>query len=97
MLERFQKPPFLCVHIDQMRFQKPPFLWISTFDSVFENLPFCGVFVRISVNTFTKTEVFLSVFVQKRSSLNGALLLPIKSWNLAGSVAEWLIQSTSGD
>ena len=25
MLERFQKPPFLCVHIDQMRFQKPPF------------------------------------------------------------------------
>ena len=73
ILERFQKPPFLCVHIDQMRFQKPPFLWISTFDSVFENLRFCGVFVRISVNTFTKTEVFLSVFVQKRSSVNGAL------------------------
>ena len=72
MLERFQKPPFLCVHIDQMRFQKPPFLWISTFDSVFENLRFCGVFVRISVNTFTKTEVLLSVFVQKRSSVNGA-------------------------
>ena len=61
ILERFQKPPFLCVHIDQMRFQKPPLLWISTFDSVFENLRFCGVFVRISVNTFTKTEVFLSV------------------------------------
>ena len=73
ILERFQKPPFLCVHIDQLRFQKPPFLWISTFDSVFENLRFCGVFVRISVNTFTKTEVFLSVFVQKRSSVNGAL------------------------
>ena len=72
-MKRFQKPPFLCVHIDQMRFQKPPFLWISTFDSVFENLRFCGVFVRISVNTFTKTEVFLSVFVQKRSSVNGAL------------------------
>ena len=72
ILERFQKPPFLCVHIDQMRFQKPPFLWISTFDCVFENLRLCGVFVRISVNTFTKTEVFLSVFVQKRSSVNGA-------------------------
>ena len=57
-----------------MRFQKPPFLWISTFDSVFENLRFCGVFVGISVNTFTKTEVFLSVFVQKRSSVNGALI-----------------------
>ena len=26
------------------------------------------------MNTFTKTEVFLSVFVQKRSSVNGALL-----------------------
>ena len=75
ILERFQKPPFLCVHIDQMRFQKPPFLWISTFDSVFENLRFCGVFVRISVNTFTKTEVFLSVFVQKRSSVNGAYIM----------------------
>ena len=25
------------------------------------------------MNTFTKTEVFLSVFVQKRSSVNGAL------------------------
>ena len=72
MMKRFQKPPFLCVHIDQMRFQKPPFLWISTFDSVFENLRSCGVFVRISVNTFTKTNVFLSVFVQKRSSVNGA-------------------------
>ena len=72
ILERFQKPPFLCVHIDKLRFQKPPFLWISTFDSVFENFRFCGVFVRISVNTFTKTEVFLSVFVQKRSSVNGA-------------------------
>ena len=31
-----------------------------------------GVFVRISVNTFTKTEVFLSVFLQKRSTVNGA-------------------------
>ena len=72
ILERFQKPPFLCVHIDQMRFQKPPFLWISTFDSVFENLRFCGVFLRISVNTFTKTEAFLSVFVRKRSSVDGA-------------------------
>ena len=46
------------------RFQRPPFLWISTFDSVFENIRFCGVFVQISVNTFTKTELFLSVFVQ---------------------------------
>ena len=73
ILESFQKPPFLCVHIDQMRFQKPPFLWISTFDSVFENLRFCGVFMRISVSTFTKTEVFLSVFVENRSSVNGAL------------------------
>ena len=44
------------------RFQKPPFLWISTFDSVFKNLRF-GVFVQISVNTFTKTEIFLSAFV----------------------------------
>ena len=65
ILELFQKPSFLCVHIDQMRFQKPPFLWISTFDGVFENLCFCGVFVRVSVNTFTKTEVFLSVFFTK--------------------------------
>ena len=45
ILERFQKPPSLCVHIDQVRFQKPPFLWISTFDSVFEILRFCDVFV----------------------------------------------------
>ena len=85
ILERFQKPPFLCVHIDQMRFQKPPFLWISAFDSVFENLRFCGVFVRISVNTYTKTEVFLSVFVQKRSSVNGALekylCMTLGCWN----------------
>ena len=56
-----------------MRFQKPLFLWISTFHSVFENLRFCGVFVRISVNTFTKTDVFLFAFVQRRSSVNGAL------------------------
>ena len=27
------------------------------------------------MNTFTKTEVFLSVFVQKRSSVNGALII----------------------
>ena len=72
ILQRFQKPPFLCVHIGQMRFRKPPFLWISTFDSAFENLRFCGVFEQINVNTFTKTEDFLSVFVQKRSSMNGA-------------------------
>ena len=26
------------------------------------------------MNTFTKTDVFLSVFVQKRSSINGALV-----------------------
>ena len=83
ILERFQKPPFLCVHIDSQRFQKPPFLWISTFDSVFENLRFCGVFVRISVNTFTKTEVFLSVFVQKRSSVNGALVWASISLSIA--------------
>ena len=70
--KRREKQSFLSVHIDQMRFQKPPFLWISTFDSVFVNLRFCDVFVRLSVNTFTKTEVFLSVFVQKRSSVNGA-------------------------
>ena len=70
----FKKPPFLCVHIDLERFQKPPFLWISTFDSVFENFRFCGVFVHISVNTFTKTEVFLSIFVQKRSNVNGTLI-----------------------
>ena len=25
ILQRFQKPPFLCVHIDQKRFQKPQF------------------------------------------------------------------------
>ena len=74
ILQRFQKRPFLCVHIDQMRLQKRPFLWLSTFDSIFENLRLCGVFVEISVNTFRKTEVFLSVFVQKRSSLNGALV-----------------------
>ena len=29
--------------------------------------------MQISVNTCTKTEVFLSVFVQKCSSVNGAL------------------------
>ena len=75
ILERFQKPPFLCVHIGQMRFQKAPFLWISTFDGVFESLRFCGVFVQISVNASTKTEIFLSVFVQKRSSVNGASVL----------------------
>ena len=69
ILQRFQKPPFLCVHIDQLRFQKPPFLWISTFDSVFENLRPCGVFVQISVNTLTKTENLLSVFVQHRSNV----------------------------
>ena len=55
------------------RFQKPPFLWISTFESVFKNLRFCGVFVQISVNAFTITEVFVSDFVHKRSSVNGAL------------------------
>ena len=54
-------------------FQKSPFLRISTFDSVFETLHFCGVFLQINVNTFTKTEAFLSVFVQKRCSVNGAL------------------------
>ena len=53
---------------------KPPFLWISTFDGVFENLRFCGVFVQINVNFFTKTEVFLSVFVQKRRSVNRAFV-----------------------
>ena len=67
----FSKTSVLGVHIDQIRFQKAAFLWISSFDSVFEKLRFCGVFVRISVNTFTKTEVFRSVFVQKRSSVNG--------------------------
>ena len=72
MLQRFQKPPLLCVHIDLERVQKPPFMWISNFDRVLENLRFCGVFVRISVRTFSKTAVFLSVFVQKRCCMNGA-------------------------
>ena len=72
ILERFQNPPFLCVHIDQMRFQKSLFLWISIFDRIFENLRFSGIFVQINLNTFTKTEVLLSVCVQKRSSVNGA-------------------------
>ena len=44
---------------------------MSTFDSVFENLRFCVVFVQINVNTFTKTEVFLSICVQKRCSVRG--------------------------
>ena len=30
------------------------------------------------MNTFTKTEVFLSVFVQKRSIVNGALVNGLK-------------------
>ena len=38
--------------------------------------PLCAVFVRISVNTFTKTEIFLSLFVQKRSSVNRASDFP---------------------
>ena len=42
---------------------------------VFENLRFCGVFVQISVNTYTKTEFFLSVFVQKRSCAHEALAI----------------------
>ena len=54
ILQRFQKPPCLCVHVDQMLFRKTLFLWISTFYSVFENLHFSGVFVQISLNTFTK-------------------------------------------
>ena len=59
-------------HIDSERFQNPPLLSISTFDSVFESLRFCGVFVQINVNTVSKTEIFLSVLVQKRCSVNGA-------------------------
>ena len=78
-----RKPPFLCVHIDLERFQKRPFLWISTFDTVFENLSFRDVFVRISVNTFTKTEVFLSVFVQKRSNVNRASIYEL-AWHVEG-------------
>ena len=68
ILQRFQKPPFLCVHIDQMCLRKPPFLWISIFDCVFESLRFCGVFVQFSVNNFSETEVF-SPFLCK----NGAV------------------------
>ena len=41
-------------------------------DNVFKNLRFCRIFVQISVNTFTKTDVFLSDVVQKRNSVNGA-------------------------
>ena len=63
---------FRSVHIDSERFQKPPFLWMSTSDSVFENLRFCDVFVQINGSTFTKTEAFLSVFAQKRCSVNKA-------------------------
>ena len=62
------------VHIDSERFRKPivfekRFLWISTFDSVLENLRFVGMFVWISVDLFTKTELFPSGFVQKQSSM----------------------------
>ena len=46
---------------------------IAEYWNVFENLRFCGVFVQINVNIFPKTEVFLSIFVQKRCSVNGAL------------------------
>ena len=68
----FKNFRFLCVHIDSERLHKPPPLWISTCDSVFENLRVCDVFVQINVNNFTKTEVLLSVFVQKRCCVNGA-------------------------
>ncbi len=47
---------FVNIHFGD-RFQKPPFF---------------VVFVQIDVNTITKTEVFLSVFVQKRISVYGA-------------------------
>ena len=53
-------------------FQNLRFSTFTLIQSVFENLLFCGVFVQINVNTFTKTELFLSVFVQKRCSVNGA-------------------------
>ena len=53
-----------------------------------ENLRFCGVFVEISVNTFTKTEVFLSVFLQKRSSVNDVLKALIQPSCLA-RVISW--------
>ena len=68
-------------------FKNPCFCAIALIQSVFKNLRICGfplltafsktfllcgLFVQISVNTFTKTEVFLSVFVQKQTSVNGA-------------------------
>ena len=52
ILQRFQKPLFLCVHIDQMRFRKHPFLWSFCADQC-ENFHKNG---RFSLRFCTKTE-----------------------------------------
>ena len=64
ILERFQKPPFLCVQIDPECFQKPPFLWISTFDSIVKNLHFV-VFLCRSVWILLQKRRFCSPFLYK--------------------------------
>ena len=53
--------PLLCVHTDPQRFQKLPFfckypLWRAFFKT--------SMFVRTSVNGFTKADIFFSVFVK---------------------------------
>ena len=55
-----KKCPCLCVHIDLMRFHKPPF---------FVDIHLKGVFLRNNVKGFTKTDIYISVFVPKPSSL----------------------------
>ena len=42
--------------------------------------PFLYAFVRRSVNSFTNTEVWICVFVQKLGSVNGALSTALKSY-----------------
>ena len=67
MLERFQKPPFLSVHIDLERFQKPPFLSVHIDLERFKEPPFFGYPLLI---TFSETSVFVAFLSQRTPSSN---------------------------
>ena len=61
----FQKRPFLCVHIAQVRFKNLRFCGYPIFTAFSKTSVFCGFFVRISLNTFTKNEGFSLCFGTK--------------------------------
>ena len=67
--------PFSSAQADLLRSKKTTIFVTIHFEWRFCKAPFLCIFVRTNMNDFTKTEIWICVFVQIRSSVNWAYVL----------------------